>query len=518
MPYVGGDSGSRSWPSTAQATSRVKSKKTSINKTLSYGAAHDTLLEISKAASATESSSPDVSKVRVANTGLSPIMAIFKYQRWEDEDTVGAVSYMHFLLAPRESVVLPASRAIMSETAALYDGEILTDQAPDSNEYRDSGADVVLNELNYTTDPLVIEATHHELYRVGDLLRVDDEIMEVLGTYDDNPTTHTLADHHIVLKRGLYGSTTVVHSGTPDLRFPFFNAYHEWDKFSVAQTDEVGRFKAMNFFGYGRESTLLSGITPGSVAIQFYTQGYQKLGLSGITSNTQTGLTASTTYYMKIAVDGGSAKELTIITDSSNTKFGGNNGLVAKIQDALDEAYYEMASDGTPGALFEKKATCTIEDGDIVFRSGSKLTTSAISLSKGTSGSDTSTELFAQKIGRIPIDTALPSAVASRLEPTQEHDPITYSATYKNIFITDDANGNLIYNGRIIGNINYETGAVDWQIKSCPNAEFVINASYSSPLSGKQDATNAAKVNSLIAVYGNTPQQKGSGSVRVDTF
>lgn len=58
--------------------------------------------------------------------------------------------------------------------------------------------------------------------------------------------------------------------------------------------------------------------------------GYQELGLSGITASTKTGLVASTVYYFKIAVDGGTALELSITTDGSNGNFGGRNGLIQK--------------------------------------------------------------------------------------------------------------------------------------------------------------------------------------------
>ena len=75
-----------------------------------------------------------------------------------------------------------------------------------------------------------------------------------------------------------------------------------------------------------------------------------------------------------------------------------------------------------------------------------------------------------------------------------------------------------MYQGSVVGSINYETGAIEWAISSCPNAEFVVSALYNSPLSGKQDATESAKINSLIAVYGNTPQQKGNATLKVDTY
>ncbi len=168
-----------------------------------------------------------------------------------------------------------------------------------------------------------------------------------------------IGTNNLTVRRALYGTSAADKDSQTDstngavsgakIYFPIFNKYHDYDKYSVVQTDNLGRYRSTNFFGYGRAATALSGITPGSVAIQFYTKGYQGLGLSDVTSNTPTGLTASTTYYLTIAADGGSALEINFTTDATNGNFGGENGLISKIQDALDTAYY------TAGNLFEKK-------------------------------------------------------------------------------------------------------------------------------------------------------------------
>ena len=85
--------------------------------------------------------------------------------------------------------------------------------------------------------------------------------------------------------------------------------------------------------------------------------------MSGITSSTESGLAASTAYAFDIAVDGGSDYTLSFTT-STNTKFGGSDGVIRKIQDALDAGFYAS------GNLFEKKVTVAIVDGDIRFTSG----------------------------------------------------------------------------------------------------------------------------------------------------
>ena len=517
MGYGGTTAGTGTGTSVFRSGKGRKARKpiTSISKSLSYSdTTNDLLLDISKDSSASAQKSGDISMVKVSNTGSFPAIAIFGFQQWTDEDSIGNENFLHFLLSPGETITMPAMRGIMTDADTdLYEGDVLTSTAPNSNEYVDSTADIdtatsgdVASDATVTT--IYLESGHSKFLRVGDLIRLENEILEVLtvGTGAD------LANSTITVKRASHGSTGATHADDVAVRLPFFNAYHDYDRYSVAQTDGLGRFKAMNFFGYGRTSTALCGITPGSVAIQFYTKGYQGLGLSDITTNTETGLTASTTYYLTVAADGGSALEINFTTDSSNTKFGGSNGLIEKIQSALDTAYY------TAGNLFEKKVNVSIRNGDVIFESQTKLSTSAIALTAGTSGAGASVRFLAQANGRIPALASIPTAVAARLEVDTVYDPVTYSTSYKDIFIRDNGYGKLIYRGTTVGSINYETGAVDWTIGNCPNAEFVLSALYNSPLSGKQDATDAAKINSLIEVLGNTPQQKGNAVLKVETF
>ena len=50
----------------------------------------------------------------------------------------------------------------------------------------------------------------------------------------------------------------------------------------------------------------------------------------------------------------------------------------------------------------------------------------------------------------------------------------------------------------------------------CPvNAEFVYSCLHTSAFSGRQNATNAAKMNSLKAIYGNMPNQKTAGQLTI---
>ena len=500
-----------------------KAKKPILEKTksVSYSATQsDQIFAISQSAgSATKEALPQ--KVEVENNGGVPIMVMAGYETYTDDTSDGTTEYLHTMLMPGETYS-PPIRGVIATGAdtVIVDGTVVSNTAPDSNEYTDSTADVD----SATAAGIVGHATSTDLYlepytsaanctanlfRVGDLVRVRDEVMEVTAIGDKSD----LANNKLTVKRDMYGTDGGTSAVDDDpVRFPFFNAYHDFDKYSVAQTDADGKFKCMNFFGAGRAATEVQGITPGSIALKFYQAGYQSLGLSGITSVTNSGLTASTAYKIDITVDGGTLfQDLTFTTDSSNLNFGGANGIIAKIQSVLDTQYY------TAGNLFEKKVTVGIVNGDIRFTSGSHLgtggTASAILLADtGDSGSF----IDAAANGRIPAAANIPSAVAARLPDDEIYDPITYTASpNSSVFCYDDGRGKLF--GAATGSINYETGAIDFR-NAPPNAEFVYSVATNSAFSGKVNPAETDRSNSLLDIYVNTPSQKWNGSVKIRTW
>tara|TARA_Y100000590_G_scaffold466960_1_gene644070 strand:- start:5687 stop:7264 length:1578 start_codon:yes stop_codon:yes gene_type:complete len=501
-----------------------KSKKPILEKEKSVGYSatqSDQIFAISSAADgATKEGMP--SSVEITNIGKTPLMIMAGYESYtHNDDTLDTdVVYLHTMLLPNETYY-PPIRAIAkthasSDMTVIVDGTVVDNQAPNSNEYVDSAANAdsatssgVISSNSSTTlylEPYTSAADcTANLFRVGDLIRLTNEIMEVTAIGDKSD----LANNTLTVKRGVHGSTAASdHADGDDVLIPFFNAYHDFDKYSVAQTDHDGKFKAMNFFGLGRAATKVQGITAGSVALKFYESGYQSLGLSGITSSTHSGLTASTAYKIDITVDGGSLfEDLTFTTDSSNLNFGGKNGIIAKIQAALDVQFY------TTGNLFEKKVTVGIVDGDIRFTSGSHLSTSAILLADTT---DSGSFIDAAANGRIPAAANIPSPVAAKLPDDVTYDRVTY-ATIPNDskFVYDDGKGNLF--GAAEGTINYETGAIDFK-NAPPNAEFVISCMHTSAFSGKLNESEADRINSLIAIHANTPNQKMNGSVKVRTY
>lgn len=66
------------------------------------------------------------------------------------------------------------------------------------------------------------------------------------------------------------------------------------------------------------DSSVVIRATSGSLG---RTQGYQEGGLSGKTGGTDSGAAQSHTYYYKIAIDGGSASEKSIVTPASTVTF-----------------------------------------------------------------------------------------------------------------------------------------------------------------------------------------------------
>lgn len=449
----------------------------------------------------------NIAAVCVYNQSNVGVELQFKYQEWKDNsntdesnavDTGGGstnIRYATMLLPAGEFIYLPNGRICgYNADASAANATSRSNQPPESDRYiaiDASGANEAIDDSE-----TAIDVDEMYFYKRGDLIRIDDEIMEVtaLSTAGGAGT--------LTVIRGAYGSTAVAHDITDDIRLPFFNAYNNFDVYSVAQTNKNGKFKAMNFFGYGRtDSARADGLVPGSIAFKFYSQGYQELGLSGITPNTPTGLAASTTYQFNLTVDGGSVfVDLAFTTDSSNLNFGGKNGMLNKIQDALDTQYY------TSGNLFEKRITVGIVNGDVRFTSGSHLSGSAILLAAPGSG----TTPFG--VGRIPAIGSVESPVAARLPDDTLFDKVSYEEN-PNIgaFMYDDGAGNLIGAGS--GVINYETGAVDFT--AMPNAEFVFSMTYLSAHSGGVENSNAFAKNNLQTIGARSLNQKLNATVKV---
>ena len=462
----------------------------------------------------------------IYNMGRVPCEVQYKLVDWKDNSNVdeansvdlgpGSATTTRYItkLLPSGAFLWEDNARMVSyaEDASGANGTSLDNQVPDGNMYVDSTANVdsataagVVSSGSATRVYLepYTSATNcaANLFMVGDLIRCTNEIMEVTAIGDKSD----LANNYLDVKRGMFGSTAASdHSDADAVLIPFFNMTGKFNKYSTSQTDSSGRFHAKNFFGYGRTLTSVAdGIVPGSVAIKFYNQGYQELGLSGITSSTDTGLTAGTTYQFTIAVDGGSAYDADVTIDSSNTKFGGQNGLIGKLNELFRTQYY------TSGNLFQKKVTASIVGGDIRFTSGSHLSTSAISLGDSSGGD---TDIWGA--GRIPAVADIEGAVASKLPDDTVRNKSSYiSEPNSSVFATDDGLGNI--KGTATGTINYQTGEVNFSGPA--EAHFVVSASYNSAHSGGV-STETNNFNNLQSIGLRSTNSKINTTVRVEVF
>ena len=456
----------------------------------------------------------------IQNTGSCSAEIQFLFQEWKNnsntDDQNAAARYVSVLLAAGEFMYLPHGRIIgYSADESAANATAIDNTAPNSNMYTDSGANLA---AHVDSPDTTITVDDGDFFKVGDLIQFGDdnatatklEVMEITA----------ISGVTLTVKRALYGSnlndkdaqtdgTDGVVSGA-NVYLPFFNTYNDFDKYSVSQTNKDGKFASKNFFGYGRTADAIAdGIQSGSVAIKFYNAGFQEVGLSGISSTTNSGLTTSTTYYFKIAVDGGTAYEVAFTTDSSNVNFGGKNGIVSKINDIFRTQYY------TEGNLFEKEVSLSIINGDLRFTSGSYLSTSAIALTAGTSGSANVDELFdgTNPIARFPASPE--NAVASRLPDDTIYDSVTYESTKnKAAFMYDNGHGNLVGAGS--GKINYETGEINFT--SLPNAEFVISLIHKSAHAGGIDADTSAGKNTIQSIGARSVNSKMNTTVKVVAY
>ena len=397
--------------------------------------------------------------------------------------------YASFLLGSGEYIFMPNVRWVgYNAAASAANAKPTTNGAYlslTSDLEVDSGT--LINQADFEDDSTTLTVDDGDLFRVGDLIQVG--INDTTATRIEVMRVTSIATHVLSVDRALYGtsaadkdSQTNATSGAVNnakVYFPIFNTYGDYNDFSVVQTDNSGRFAASNFFGYGRVAdSTADGIVAGSLAGKFYEAGYQALGMKGITPQTNSGLSASTAYYFTIAVDGGSTIELTFTSDSSNVNFGGTNGIIRKIQDALDTQYY------TAGNMFEKKVHVGIVDGDLRFTSGQYLSTSAIALTAGTSGAASANEFFDGATGRIPASAA--GAVAAKLPEDTLINSEGITVPNTSAFFYDDGHGNI--RGTATGTINYQTGAINFV--GLPNAEFAITANYDSALGGGTNTTS----------------------------
>jgi len=394
------------------------------------------------------------------------------------------VGYSPNSAGTEESGALAADGTVAIETSSINSGNLYKDTLANTDHATsgDLGSDV-------TVTTLYMENGHSKYIKAGDLLRIDNEVVEVLSV----GTGADLGTSTAVIKRGMLGSTAATHVDARNIQFHFGNEYLPYNE-SLCISDKKGRFSQRGaFFGYSRTAdNLVDGLVPGSVTIgPFYTEGgYLDWGLSGITANTETGLAASTAYTFHIVVDefnnggfDGTSTETAIAftTDASDTTFNGSaNAVLPKIQAVLDTQYYTTSS-----GLNGKKVRIFLHDGDVRVQSMSNNSNTIVGI-----GNVSGTTPFG--VGAFPaLSSSVPVLLGSEhgggttddivygpkstLAPEEITDPLTgVSKLNEGAFIFDDGQGNLLYQGSTVGKVDYEKGHCSWTIASLPQAQFKI--------------------------------------------
>ena len=376
---------------------------------------------------------------------------------------------------------------------------------------------LALDDAGVEAEDTSITVDDGDYFEVGDLIQLG--INDTTATRIEVMRVTNIATNLLTVERALYGTSAADKDNQTDATngavdnarvwFPVFNIYGDYNTFSKIQTDASGRFGVMNFFGFGRVTdNTAGGIVPGSIAGKFYEPGYQAFGLKGITPSTNSGLSASTTYYLSVALNGGTTDKITFTTDANNTNFGGTNGVVQKLQNAIDALYYNPAKNG-----FQDGATVAIVDGDIRVTSHSRLSSSAVSITTNTDGTAGTDELFdgSNIIGRIPVSAA--GAVAARLPDDTMINKEGVTVPNTSVFFYDDGHGNI--KGTATGTINYQTGALDFV--GFPNAEFAITANYDSAHGGGNNSGSGTQ-NMIVEIAARSCNSKINTPIEIVAF
>ena len=270
-------------------------------------------------------------------------------------------------------------------------------------------------------------------------------------------------------------------------------------------TDSGGYFTTSDFFGM----TDTGGIVPGSLYMQFYSQGYQEVGLNSSaqgkgnqTHNTTTGLAVGTAYEFRITVDDGTIAIVAFTTDGSNVNWGGTAGVLRKINAALEALF-------TAGSITSRAKAALIR-GDLRFMSGSRRSTSAIALSAGADAGVA--EFFGT--GILPAVGSCESAITSALETTTT---LHLNAENTSFYMIDRGNG---LGRRALGGtmtIDYNEGG-KLEMYNCPqNAHFKVGFLYNAAHSAKV-TYHADTANVLYKVWGRSTSLKKDAQLRINGF
>lgn len=473
---------------------------------------NDTFITLSEFATdtITDNKLPAPKAFCIYNTGPVPLEIQFAIRTWANaSENDGAVTYVSMIINPGDFYYSPTGRMLnydnntSAANASSLDNVLPSDASTSTVSltgtgfagpfYQDTGVNVNASEPDTETD-IVFQSTGK--FRAGDILMLDsgggtvvDDCIRILSV--DSATNCTV-------ERGVLGATAQALTSSTDVYFYFHNEGYdvgqEDDSSAHIRTDASGNFACGNFFGYGRSADATpQGIVPGSVAIKFYPPAYRMLGLSGITTASPTGLTGGTTYEFRITTSLGTTSDIEVTVDSTNTNWGGINGLLQKMNAAF--------SSSTATDMYR----ASIIQGDIKIEDRRGIKDNYVTIAAPSGGT---TILGA---GNFPAAADHSEKVVAQLPPDTMIDRETGATIPNNqAFMYDNGKGEL--SGVGTGTINYDTGAISFN--GPYRSEFVINAEYGSAHGGKMNtATNY--INIVESVAARTTNKKVNGKTRV---
>jgi len=234
------------------------------------------------------------------------------------------------------------------------------------------------------------------------------------------------------------------------------------------------------------------GIVPGSILMNFHSNAYAPLGITSyVYDDTVTGLATGTAYEFRMIVDGATGSDVAITTDTANLTWGGVNGLLHKLNTALDALTGVYA--GFKFVVARDNKYFNEEDiGDVCLVHPNKVVgTSTINLEDPSDG----TNILGA--GTIPAKGALPADVIP-VEVYGEADLTMYDNGYGKA--TRAAGGTCEF--------NYTT-APNYTFKGCPpNSTVAISYMHDSAHSGPTDTSSQ---NIISAIYATTLHDDGVG-------
>ena len=197
--------------------------------------------------------------------GVEIFFNINEYTTSGIADTYSSDRYFSQFLAGGEFMVLPnqfvigtngiasvgTASSIDNMTGASRDATLAIDSAANVDDATANGIISSASATRVYLEPYTSAADcTANLFVVGDLIRVDDEIMEVTAIGDKS----SLANNYLDVKRGMFGSSAATGAADAEpVEFPFFNTQGNFDDYTLAQTNATGRYTAKNLLGFGRK-------------------------------------------------------------------------------------------------------------------------------------------------------------------------------------------------------------------------------------------------------------------------